>query len=162
MTAITHEALLGRNQSRAFGVRTVIAEKMTLSPHTIGRHEKLSRAYEVMREHGLRHLPVLDGGKLVGVLLKRDLHSVEAIAGVDSRVDSIGEAMVGETYAVAPGELVADVARTMAHHKYGCAVVVDRGRVVGILTATDAHALHCEGASTRTLDGERLARTAIR
>lgn len=162
MTAITHEAPGDMNQSRAFGGRTVIAEKMTLSPYTIGRHEKLSHADELMREHGLRYLPVLDGGKLVGVLLQRELHSVEAITGVDSRVDSIGAAMVRETYAVAPGELVADVARTMDDHKFGCAVVIDRGRVVGVLTATDALALHCAGAAARTVDGERLARTAIR
>lgn len=162
MTAITHEALLRRNQARALGVRTVIAEKMTLSPPTIGRHEELARAREVMFEHGLRHLPVLDDGKLVGVLLQRDLHSVEAIACVGARVDSMGEAMVREIYVVAPGELVADVTRTMAHHKYGCAVVVDRGQVVGILTATDALALDCDGDATRTVDRERLARTAFR
>lgn len=135
---------------------------MTLSPHTISSHETLSRAREVMREHGLRHLPVLDGGKLVGVLLQRDLQSLKTIAGVDSRVDSVGGAMVRETYAVAPGELVANVARTMAHHRYVCAVVVDRGQVVGILTATDALALHRDGDAMTTVDGERLARTASR
>ncbi len=138
MTAITHEALLQRNQARALGVRTVIAEKMTLSPPTIGRHEELSRAREVMLVHGLRHLLVLDGGKLVGVLLQRDVHSAEAMARVGTRVDSVGEAMLRETYVVAPGELVADVTRTMAHHPYDCAVVVVASRVVTMRASAPA------------------------
>lgn len=120
---------------------------MSASPYTIGRHEKLSRARELMREHGVRHLPVLDGGKLVGVLLQRHLHSIEASADVDASIDSVGEAMAKETFMVAPGELVADVARTMEDNEYDCAIVVDRGQVVGILTATDA--LTARGAVPR-------------
>lgn len=162
MTSITHEALLRRNHPTALGIRTVVAETMTSSPHTIGRHEKLSRAHEVMREYGLRHLPVLDGGKLVGVLLQHDLHPIEAIAAFDTRTCAVGEAMATETYAVAPGELLADVARTMARHSYGCAVVVDRGHVVGTLTASDALPLHCHGDAMTTADSARLARKAIR
>ena len=95
----------------------------------------------MMRTHELRHLPVLEAGKLVGVLSQRDLYFVEAIAGVERTVESVSEAMASEVFAVAPGDLVSDVARTMGEHKYGCAVVVDRGHVVGIFTATDALAL---------------------
>lgn len=120
---------------------TTIAEVMTDTPQTIGRDQKLSLAHEMMRELGLRHLPVLDAGKLIGVLSQRDLYFVEAISGVDQDVDSVSEAMATEVYTVAPGELVADVARTMGERKYGCAIVVDRGYVVGIFTATDALAL---------------------
>ncbi len=120
---------------------------MTRSPHTIGRDQKLSRAHDMMRQHGVRHLPVLDGGKLVGVLSQRDLYFIEAIAGVACSVESVSEAMASEIYTVAPGDLVADVARTMGEHKYGCAVVVDRGHIVGIFTATDALALLAEAMS---------------
>ena len=137
---MNHEVLPGHH-ARGSASPLVIAEAMTPSPHTIGRERTLAHAHEVMRAFGLRHLPVLDGGKLVGVLSQRDLYFVEAIAGVDCDVDAVSKALASEIYCVAPGDLVADVARTMGEHKYGCAVVVDRGHVVGIFTATDALAL---------------------
>lgn len=138
MSAMNHESLLGERPARP---RTTIAEVMTSTPHTIGRDQRLARAHDIMRQHDLRHLPVLEGGKLVGVLSQRDLYFIEAIAGTDVEMDSVAEAMQSDLYVVAPGDLVADVAGTMAQHKYGCAVVVDRGHVVGIFTTTDALAL---------------------
>jgi acetoin utilization protein AcuB len=147
MSSMNHDTgqLNGRRSPEP---RTItIAEVMTTAPHTIGADQKLTRAHDVMRQHGLRHLPVLDGGKLVGVLSQRDLYFVEAIGGVDARVDSGAEAMAGDLYTVAPGDCVRDVARTMGLNKYGCAVVVDRGHVVGIFTATDALALLAKAMS---------------
>lgn len=127
--------------------RATIAEVMTKAPHTIGIEQPLARAHEMMREHNLRHLPVLRGGKLVGVLSQRDLYFVEASAGVDVGVDAVAEALASDLYTVAPGERVSEVARTMGEHKYGCVVVVDVGRVVGIFTATDALALLARATS---------------
>lgn len=115
-----------------------IAEVMTRAPHTVGRDQKLALAHDLMRKFALRHLPVLDGGKLVGVLSQRDLYFLETLGGVDERLDKVSEAMETGVYCVEPNERVADVARTMAEHKYGCAVIVDGGQVVGIFTATDA------------------------
>lgn len=117
---------------------TVVGDLMTPSPHTIGSDQTLVAAHEVMREHGLRHLPVLRGGALVGVLTERDLFFLETIAGVDVSIDTVTDAMSPDVYSVAPGDLMRDVARTMAERKLGCAVIVDRGAVVGIFTAVDA------------------------
>jgi acetoin utilization protein AcuB len=111
---------------------------MTPTPHTIGSDQKLETAHRMMREHGLRHLPVLRAGKLVGVISQRDLYFVEALAGVDVSVDAVADAMTSEVYTVTPEERLADVVTEMAEHRYGCTVVVERGRVVGIFTATDA------------------------
>jgi acetoin utilization protein AcuB len=91
-----------------------------------------------MRENGVRHLPVLFGGKLVGVLSQRDLYFVETIAGVDTGIDVIADAMTADVFTVGPEETLREVVRTMAKHRYGSAVVVDHGKVVGIFTATDA------------------------
>lgn len=118
-----------------------IAEVMTHAPHTIGRAQKLSEAHDLMRQHHVRHLPVMDDDKLVGLLSQRDLYFVEALGVGDQLVDKVFVAMACEVYQVAPGDLLSDVAREMAVHKYGCAVVVDRRRVVGIFTAIDALAL---------------------
>lgn len=132
---------------RSFDARTTIGEVMTPSPLTIQRRETLAQAYDVMRENGLRHLPVLDGNTLVGVLSQRDSHFVEAFGGGRTPVEIVGQAMAPEVFSVAPRDRIADVARTMGDNRYGCAVVVDVGRVVGVFTATDALALLAWAAS---------------
>ena len=118
--------------------RIVIEALMTPQPVTIGRAESLATAHQLMREHGCRHLPVLEHGELVGVVTQRDLYLLETFAGVDLRADVIDEAMSNDAYAVPPDALLEDVAASMAANRYGCAVVIERGRVIGIFTATDA------------------------
>jgi acetoin utilization protein AcuB len=56
---------------------------MTREPYSISSHDSLSRAKALMRGHLIRHLPVIDGDKLVGVLSDRDIAVVEAVPGVD-------------------------------------------------------------------------------
>jgi len=116
---------------------------MTTSPHTIGRDQKLSQAHRVMREHHIRHLPVLDGGALVGVLSDRDLHLIETLRDVDPEKITIEEAMTPTVYSVSPDAPLDEVAKEMAEHKYGCAIVLDHNNVVGVFTTIDGmSALH--------------------
>ena len=110
---------------------------MTPSPHTIGQEQPLSVGYRLMREHGIRHLPVLHGGKLVGVLSQRDLHFIETLEDVDPEKVEVNEAMTQDTYAVGPRTTLRKVAAEMAEHKYGSAVVLDKERVVGVFTTVD-------------------------
>ena len=91
----------------------------------------------MMREHQIRHLPVLHGGKLVGMLSQRDLHFVEVLRDVDPERLTVAEAMTTDTYAIGPRSTLRRVAAEMADHRYGSAVIVDRERVVGILTTVD-------------------------
>src|SRR5262249_17780332 len=111
---------------------------MTPSPHSIGCDQTLEIAHALMRRHNIRHLPVLDGGKLAGVVSQRDLYFVEAMPGTDPRTGTVGDAMSQETYCVRPETPVDEVAIDMAQHKYGCAVVMDGAKVVGVFTTTDA------------------------
>ena len=140
----TNPDVTNRNAHGTRSVPATIAEVMTPAPHSIGRDQKLTRAHDMMRQLGLRHLPVLERGQLVGVVSQRDLYFDESVSGVDVQMDTVGEAMTSEVFTAAPGDPVADVVRAMGEHKYGCAVVVDRGHVVGIFTATDACVLLAE------------------
>jgi CBS domain-containing protein len=115
-----------------------MAEVMTPQPHTIGLDQTLDVAHRMMRENGVRHLPVLERGVLVGILTQRDLYFLETLAGVKLEEDVVADAMSQDTYAVAPADPVGEVARAMAERRLGCAVVLERGRVAGIFTATDA------------------------
>jgi len=121
-----------------------LEQVMTASPHTIGQEQPLSVAHEMMRIHAIRHLPVLHGGKLVGILSQRDLHFIETLKDVDPEKVRVSEAMSMETYAVGPRSTVRKVAAQMAEHRYGAAVVVDKERVVGIFTTIDGMRLLSE------------------
>jgi acetoin utilization protein AcuB len=111
---------------------------MTPHPHSIGRDQPLARAHAFMGEHRIRHLPVLDGGRLVGLLSDRDLHLIESLRDVDPTLLLVDEAMSIEVYAVRPETPLEEVTATMAERKYGCAVVLDRYKVVGVFTTVDA------------------------
>ena len=75
---------------------------MTTSPHSIGVEQSLATAHAMMREHEIRHLPVLHGGKLLGILTDRNLGLVESLAGVDPTKVKVEDAMSTVVYAVGP------------------------------------------------------------
>lgn len=110
---------------------------MTTSPHSIGLSQPLSHAHAVMRQHAIRHLPVLDGGTLVGVVSDGDLHLIETLKDVNPDEVTVEEAMSTAVYSVSPQAPLDDVAATMAEHKFGCAVVMHNLHVVGIFTTVD-------------------------
>jgi len=115
-----------------------ITNYMTHSPLSIGQEQTLAHAHRLMREHTIRHLPVLHGGKLVGLISDRDLHLIETLRDVDPENVLVEEAMTTSVYSVSPQAHLDAVVGQMAEQKYGCAVVMDQGRVVGMFTTIDA------------------------
>lgn len=115
-----------------------VHDYMTPSPHTIGKDQTLARASEVMRAHGIRHLPVLEGGALLGLLSVRDVYLIETLRDVDETTVTVEEAMSAEPYAVKPETPLAEVVQTMEERKYGAAVVMRGREVAGIFTTIDA------------------------
>jgi acetoin utilization protein AcuB len=115
-----------------------IRDFMTPAPHSIGRDQPLSIAHERMRGWGIRHLPVLEGGKLVGILSQRDALLIETLRDVDPAKVSVEEAMTSDVYLVSPDASLGEVASAMAEHKYGCAVVMNGAHLTGIFTTIDA------------------------
>jgi len=99
----------------------------------------MSQAHNMMREHSIRHLPVLEGGALVGLVSERDLHLIETLPDADPAEVTVEDAMTVDVYCVGPEDRVDAVVEWMASHKLGSAVVVDRrGAVEGIFTTIDA------------------------
>jgi acetoin utilization protein AcuB len=116
-----------------------VRDVMTPAPHTIGATQTIAEAARRMRELHVRHLPVLDGGQLVGLLSDRDVRLVETLAERDDvRVD---EVMSAEPFAVEASTPLTEVVSTMVRRKLGSAVVRERSEIVGIFTTTDALAL---------------------
>lgn len=112
-----------------------IQKFMTMMPNTIGADISVDKAEALMREQGFRHLPVLNGGKLVGVLTDRDIKLAASFA---SEAMTVADVMVPDPYVVRPEAAMDQVAIEMAERKLGSAVVQQaNGTVVGIFTAVD-------------------------
>jgi acetoin utilization protein AcuB len=111
---------------------------MSATPVVIASARTLAEAHQMMRDHGIRHLPVVDEGRLVGIVSQRDLYLLETLRGIDVSSEKVSEAMSPVPYTTSPDAPLEEVAREMAEHKYGSAVVVERQKVVGLFTTVDA------------------------
>jgi acetoin utilization protein AcuB len=114
-----------------------VQKYMTTSPHTIGADQTLAHAHAVLREFKIRHLPVLSGGQLTGMITERDLALVETLKDVDPRTILVEDAMSQGVYTVSPEAPLDEVVNEMAAKKYGSAIVVQNNKVVGIFTTVD-------------------------
>ncbi len=121
-----------------------VHEFMTTCPVTIERGAPLVDARALMIQHDARHLPVVDGGRLVGILSARDIElhaSLSRDRGGGAAVPIVAEAMTESVFTCGPDAHLHAVAHEMAEHKFGSAVIVDREqptRVLGVFTTTDA------------------------
>lgn len=126
-----------------------IQKFMTYVPKTIGCDQSIEKASELMRKLHLRHLPVLKAGKLVGIITDRDINMVLSFKDVDAKTMTVDEAYTPEPYFTKPSALLNEVVAEMAEKKYGCALVVDNGQLVGIFTEIDAYKALSELLETR-------------
>jgi len=115
-----------------------ISRYMTRQPWTIERSATLNAAHQLMRSHAIRHLPVMDAGKLVGIVSERDLHLIETLRDADPDQVTVDDAMTEAVYVAAPTDEVSDVVDRMAAAKLGSAVVMHDLCVEGIFTSIDA------------------------
>ena len=115
-----------------------VSEFMSPKTYTIGRDQNLTTAHRIMRAHQIRHLPVLDGGQVVGIVSQRDLHLLESLDDADPDAITVEEAMTQDVCAVAPDAPLDEVAELMLERKLGSVVVMRQGHLLGIFTTVDA------------------------
>lgn len=119
-----------------------ISKYMTTTPHTVGAEVSLDKASKMMNELRVRHLPVLSGGKLIGILTDRDVQMVETFKDVDPSQVKVEDAFTPDPFIANPHARIDEVCDTMANHKYSSVLVVDNHKLVGIFTWVDAlHAM---------------------
>ncbi len=114
-----------------------VQKYMTTQPYTIGNDQTIAKAREMMTEHRIRHLPVLKGGKLVGIVSDRDINLVLTFKDVDPKITRVDEIYAEMPYATTPEAKLDEVATHMAEKKFGSALVVSNNKLVGILTEVD-------------------------
>ena len=126
-----------------------IQKYMTTTPHTVRPDLTIAAADKIMHENRIRHLPVLNGGQLVGLLSQRDIRLIESFKDVDIKTVQVVEAMSQDVFEVSPSSSLDEVVLTMAAKKSGSAVVTQNSHVVGIFTAVDALQALAELLQTR-------------
>ena len=128
----------------------IVAQRMRKPVISTLPSATLAQAQDLMRKHGIRHLPVLEGDRLVGILSTRDIRvavpppaaSEEARAYAEKlQALPVSEVMAREVVAVAPFTPVEHCAKLMTEYKIGCLPVLAGGRLEGIVTTTDVMAM---------------------
>lgn len=115
-----------------------IQKYMTTAPHTIGKDQTLATAEKMMIEHNIRHLPVLDGGKLLSIISDRDIKYLKGFKDVDPHKILLSDMSFDEVFTVTPDSKLDEVCDIMAENKFGSALVLSNKTVVGIFTWIDA------------------------
>ncbi|MCC6613919.1 MAG: CBS domain-containing protein [Anaerolineae bacterium] len=107
---------------------------------------KLSAAQEIMEEYGIRHLPVVEHGKLVGIVSKGDIREARPSDATTLSVWEVNylwdtlkvkEVMTTKALTVSPEQPLVEALRIMVAHKFSSLPVVTDGALVGIITETD-------------------------
>jgi acetoin utilization protein AcuB len=123
-----------------------VRDLMTPNPITVGPETPVFEARQRMLKDRIRHLLVVDGDRLVGMVTDRDIRlnlpsqatslSVWEVNYLLARL-TVDKVMTTAVITVGPDREAADAARLMLDHRIGGLPVVDWGRVIGILTETD-------------------------
>ena len=128
------------------GKEGVVREIMTGSPVTLKPEDTLDLANNVISLGRIRHIPVVEDGRLIGLLSERDLIGAATIEifGLKEKRKSallktvlIKDVMKKRVISVKPDTPIKDAAHLMADKKIGCVPVVESGTLVGLLTTTD-------------------------
>jgi acetoin utilization protein AcuB len=123
-----------------------IRDIMTTNVVTIPSSTSIAEARKIMQVHGFSRLPVVDKGKLVGMVTARRLDQVAPSKATSLTMwelsyllskTTVKEIMVKEVITVSPDSTVEEAVALAQSHKVGAMVVVDGGKTVGITTTTD-------------------------
>ncbi len=127
-----------------------VQKYMTFVPKSIGYDQTIASASEILRKLHIRHLPVLKDGKIVGILSDRDIKFVLGFKDVDPTKVMVEDACTLDPYCTTPDAPLNEVLAEMAEKKYGCALVMDNAKLVGIFTEVDAFKAFSEVLVTRS------------
>jgi len=123
-----------------------VRDIMTPEVTTLGRNDSLQVIKDIMTLGRVRHFPVIDDGKLVGVVSQRDLYkaSLGSVMKYGEKAQrlflegiAVKEVMCEPVITIAPHASVKDAARLMTDKKIGCLPVLEGPKLVGIVTETD-------------------------
>ena len=125
-----------------------VKDLMSKKLFTVGPEDMLDKVFFLFNFEAIRHLPVVEKGKVVGILSDRDLKKImgarkkivtDKVDGTQFTVHArkVRTIMDRGVTTIVPDEQAADAAAIMAKRKIGCLPVVKKGKLVGMITSTD-------------------------
>ena len=127
--------------------REPVSKIMTTDLVTINHTNSLLDAEKLFEKHKIRHIPVVNNKKIIGILSLTDLLRISFVDNYgedDSQVDtavynmlSIEHVMVKDPVHIAPSLTIKEVAEILAKKEFHALPVVENGELVGIVTTTD-------------------------
>lgn len=131
-----------------------VGHRMKTQVITIGPLESAAAAWGLLRAHKIRHLPVIEEGKVVGMVTDRDIRLVfpSGLTSGQKEQDahdalervSVRQIMASHVLTVTPETSIADAARILLERRIGGLPVIQGNRLVGIITKTDILAAFVE------------------
>ena len=125
----------------------LVRNRMTSDPITVNPATSVPEAVRIMREKGIRHLPVVDdGGKLIGIVAQTDLLHASPLQATALSIFEMSyllanlhvrEVMVSPVITVSEDAPLEEAARIMVEKKIGCLPVMHDGELVGLITETN-------------------------
>jgi acetoin utilization protein AcuB len=116
-----------------------VEEFTTPDPITVAENTGIEELQRLMDQHGIRHLPVLRGERVVGVISDRDVRAVAGLSVAEKLQVCAADIMADDLLTVSASASLDEVAYAMAERKVGSAIVTEAdGRFLGIFTASDA------------------------
>ncbi len=124
----------------------LVRKKMKKDLITITKDDRMTTAKKILREKNIRHLPVVDGKKLVGLVSNMDIRKAEASPATSLEIRelhylldklTVGEIMTRNVITISPDISVEEATTLLHDNKIGCLPVVEDGNLVGILTEND-------------------------
>ena len=123
-----------------------VKEIMMGAPVTLKPDDTLNLANDIMSLGRIRHIPIVENVRLVGILSQRDLFGAAVSTVFKLRVKEerdllksfrIEEVMHKRVVTAAPDTTIQEAARLMAEKKIGCLPIVEGGKLVGLVTSTN-------------------------
>jgi len=115
-----------------------VEEFTTPDPVTVDEDTTVEELSRLMREHGIRHLPVLRGSQVVGIISERDLKVVEGLNFKEKALVCAADIMARDPISVSAEATLDEVAFEMSNRKIGSVIVTEGSKFLGIFTVTDA------------------------
>jgi acetoin utilization protein AcuB len=112
---------------------------MTSFPHFVGANDTAAKIEKMMDDYDIRHMPVQEKGRVVGLVSERDLHHFvkRGLPLEEKSAIKASDIMVGDPYVVEFNTPLNEVVAAMASRHIGSAIVMRRGKLAGVLTAVD-------------------------
>ena len=116
-----------------------VGSVMTPFPYFVDTDDRIAKVERLMKQHHIRHIPVQQDGRVVGIVSSRDLHHLvdRILPNTDTARIRARDIMIDDVYIVAFDTPLHEVALEMAKRHIGSAVVLHHEKLAGILSATD-------------------------